>query len=127
MKALADYVHSKGLKLGIYSDVGATTCGGRPGSRGHEYQDAITYAAWGIDYVKYDWCDSKGLKRARRLHHHARRHSQRRPADVVQHVRVGRQQAVGMGEGRRPFVAHHRRYLSVLGLRIQSHAFSRWA
>lgn len=61
MKALADYVHAKGLKLGIYSDVGATTCGGHPGSRGHEYQDAITYAAWGIDYVKYDWCDSKGL------------------------------------------------------------------
>jgi alpha-galactosidase len=61
IKALADYVHGKGLKLGIYSDVGATTCGGRPGSRGHEYQDARTYAAWGIDYVKYDWCDSKGL------------------------------------------------------------------
>ncbi|MDQ1923961.1 glycoside hydrolase family 27 protein [Massilia pseudoviolaceinigra] len=64
MKALADYVHSKGLKLGIYSDAGATTCGGRPGSRGHEYQDAITYAAWGIDYVKYDWCDTKGLNAA---------------------------------------------------------------
>lgn len=61
MKALADYVHDKGLKIGIYSDVGATTCGGRPGSRGHEYQDAITYAEWGIDYIKYDWCDSKGL------------------------------------------------------------------
>ncbi|QJD99768.1 glycoside hydrolase family 27 protein [Massilia forsythiae] len=61
MKALADYVHARGLKLGIYSDVGATTCGGRPGSRGHEYQDARSYAAWGIDYVKYDWCDSKGL------------------------------------------------------------------
>lgn len=64
MKALADYVHGKGLKLGIYSDAGATTCGGRPGSRGHEYQDAITYAAWGIDYVKYDWCDTKGLNAA---------------------------------------------------------------
>ncbi|NHZ81792.1 glycoside hydrolase family 27 protein [Massilia sp. CCM 8695] len=64
MKALADYVHAKGLKLGIYSDAGATTCGGRPGSRGHEYQDAITYAAWGIDYVKYDWCDTKGLNAA---------------------------------------------------------------
>ena len=61
MKALADYVHSKGLKIGIYSDVGATTCGGRPGSRGYEYQDARTYASWGIDYIKYDWCDSKGL------------------------------------------------------------------
>jgi alpha-galactosidase len=61
MKALADYVHGKGLRLGLYSDVGATTCGGRPGSRGHEYQDAITYAGWGIDYLKYDWCDAKGL------------------------------------------------------------------
>ena len=46
MKALADYVHSKGLKLGIYSDVGYKTCGGWPGSRGHEFQDALTYAQW---------------------------------------------------------------------------------
>ncbi len=61
MKALADYVHSKGLKLGIYSDAGNTTCGGRPGSRGHEYQDALTYANWGIDYVKYDWCDTENI------------------------------------------------------------------
>jgi len=61
MKALADYVHSKGLKLGIYSDAGNTTCGGRPGSRGHEYQDALTYAGWGINYVKYDWCDTKDI------------------------------------------------------------------
>ena len=61
MKALADYVHGKGLKLGIYSDAGATTCGGKPGSRGHEYQDALTYARWGVDYVKYDWCDTEGL------------------------------------------------------------------
>lgn len=61
MKALGDYVHSKGLKFGIYSDVGAKTCGGRPGSRGHEYQDAMTYASWGVDYLKYDWCDSTGL------------------------------------------------------------------
>jgi alpha-galactosidase len=45
IKALADYVHSKGLKLGIYSDVGNQTCGGRPGSRGHEYQDALSYAS----------------------------------------------------------------------------------
>lgn len=61
MKALADYVHSKGLKIGIYSDAGAKTCGGRPGSRGHEYQDALTYAQWGIDYLKYDWCNTEGL------------------------------------------------------------------
>lgn len=61
MKALADYVHSKGLKFGIYSDAGAKTCGGRPGSRGHEYQDALTYARWGVDYLKYDWCNTEGL------------------------------------------------------------------
>ena len=61
MKALADYVHSKGLKLGIYSDAGAKTCGGRLASRGHEYQDALTYAQWGIDYLKYDWCGCEDL------------------------------------------------------------------
>lgn len=61
MKALGDYIHSKGLKFGIYSDVGAKTCGGKPGSRGHEYQDALTYASWGVDYLKYDWCNSEGL------------------------------------------------------------------
>jgi alpha-galactosidase len=62
MKALADYVHGKGLKLGIYSDAGSQTCGGRPGSRGYEFQDAMTYASWGIDYLKYDWCNTDGLK-----------------------------------------------------------------
>jgi alpha-galactosidase len=62
MKALAETIHSKGLKLGIYSDAGWKTCAGRPGSRGHEYQDALTYAQWGIDYLKYDWCDTRGLK-----------------------------------------------------------------
>ena len=56
MKALADYVHSKGLKLGIYSSPGPNTCEGYEGSYGHELQDARTYAAWGIDYLKYDWC-----------------------------------------------------------------------
>ncbi|MBV9883700.1 MAG: glycoside hydrolase family 27 protein [Sphingomonadaceae bacterium] len=56
MRALADYIHSQGLKFGIYSDAGRTTCGGRPGSQGHEYQDARTYASWGVDYLKYDWC-----------------------------------------------------------------------
>lgn len=61
MKALGDYIHAKGLKFGIYSDVGAKTCGGKPGSRGHEYQDALTYAAWGVDYLKYDWCNAEGL------------------------------------------------------------------
>ena len=56
MKALADYVHSKGLKLGIYSSPGPKTCAGYEGSYGHEEQDAKTYAAWGIDYLKYDLC-----------------------------------------------------------------------
>jgi alpha-galactosidase len=56
MKALADYVHSKGLKLGIYSSPGPTTCAGFPASYQHEVQDAQTYAKWGIDYLKYDWC-----------------------------------------------------------------------
>lgn len=56
IKALVDYVHSRGLKFGIYSDAGALTCGGRPGSAGHEFQDARQYAKWGVDYLKYDWC-----------------------------------------------------------------------
>ena len=56
MKALADYVHSRGLKLGIYSSPGPKTCAGFEGSLGHEEQDAQTYAQWGIDYLKYDWC-----------------------------------------------------------------------
>ncbi len=58
IKALADYVHSKGLKFGIYSDAGSKTCAGRPGGLGHEYQDALTYASWGVDYLKYDWCNT---------------------------------------------------------------------
>jgi alpha-galactosidase len=61
MKALADYVHSKGLKLGIYSSPGPNTCAGYEGSYGHEEQDAKTYAAWGIDYLKYDWCGARTL------------------------------------------------------------------
>ena len=58
MKALADYAHSKGLKFGLYSDAGKRTCAGRPGSQGHEFQDALQYARWGVDYLKYDWCNT---------------------------------------------------------------------
>ena len=61
IKALADYVHSKGLLFGIYTDAGTKTCQGRPGSLGHEQQDARSYAAWGVDYVKEDWCNAAGL------------------------------------------------------------------
>jgi alpha-galactosidase len=57
MKALADYVHAKGLKFGLYSDAGTGTCQNRPGGRGYEFQDARQYAAWGVDYLKYDWCN----------------------------------------------------------------------
>lgn len=60
IKALADYIHAKGLKFGIYSCAGTKTCGGRPGGRGHEFQDAYMYAKWGVDYLKYDWCFTDG-------------------------------------------------------------------
>ena len=58
MKVLGDYIHSLGLKFGIYSDAGTLTCDGRPGARGYEFQDARQYAAWGVDYLKFDWCSS---------------------------------------------------------------------
>jgi alpha-galactosidase len=61
MKALADYVHSRGLKFGLYSDAGARTCEGRPASNGYEVNDARQYAAWGVDYLKYDWCNTDGV------------------------------------------------------------------
>lgn len=59
MKALVDYVHGKGLKIGIYSSPGPKTCAGYEGSYGHEEQDAEQYAAWGFDYLKYDWCSAE--------------------------------------------------------------------
>jgi alpha-galactosidase len=61
MKALAEYVHSKGLKIGIYSSPGPKTCGGYTGSYGHEEQDAQTFADWGMDYLKYDLCSYDGM------------------------------------------------------------------
>jgi len=61
IKALADYIHSKGLKFGIYSDAGRKTCQGRPGGYNFEEIDAKTYAAWGVDYLKYDWCNTEGI------------------------------------------------------------------
>lgn len=64
IKALADYIHEKGLKFGIYSDAGFKTCQGRPGGFGYERIDAATYADWGVDYLKYDWCAHK-LKKSR--------------------------------------------------------------
>lgn len=67
MKALADYVHSKGLKLGIYSSPGPRTCAGYPASYGHEEQDAKTFAEWGVDYLKYDWCSAGSIYKNEQL------------------------------------------------------------
>ena len=61
MRPLGDYIHARGLKFGVYSDVGTKTCQGRPGSHGYEREDATAYASWGVDYVKYDWCASEGI------------------------------------------------------------------
>jgi alpha-galactosidase len=61
MKEFADYVHSKGLKFGIYNCAGTKTCAGYPGTRGYEYQDARLYASWGVDYLKFDWCNADGI------------------------------------------------------------------
>jgi len=61
MKALGDYIHSLGLKFGIYSSPGPKTCAGFEGSYRHEKQDAETYASWGVDYLKYDWCSARNV------------------------------------------------------------------
>jgi len=61
MKTLADYIHSKGLKFGIYGCAGTRTCGDYPGSKGFEMKDAKLFASWGVDYLKYDWCNTPGL------------------------------------------------------------------
>jgi alpha-galactosidase len=61
IKVVADYVHSKGLKFGLYNCAGTKTCAGYPGTRGYEYQDARFYASVGTDYLKFDWCSSDGI------------------------------------------------------------------
>src|SRR5437764_5222242 len=61
MKYVADYVHSKGLKFGLYNCAGTKTCAGYPGTRGYEYQDARYYASLGVDYLKFDWCNTNGI------------------------------------------------------------------
>jgi alpha-galactosidase len=61
LKPVIDYVHSKGLKFGLYNCAGTQTCAGYPGSRGYEYQDARLYASLEVDYLKYDWCNTEGI------------------------------------------------------------------
>ena len=85
IKALADYVHSQELKFGIYSDAGSKTCAGRPGGLGHEYQDALQYAAWGVDseirLVQHHHPGRQGV-----LCQHSRRAGDRRASDYVEHL-----------------------------------------
>lgn len=82
MKALADYVHSLGLKIGLYTDCGPKTCAGYEGSEGHEEQDIMTYAKWGYDYVKIDWCYCEG-KDPREAYRKFGEAIKRAPRDIV--------------------------------------------
>jgi alpha-galactosidase len=88
MKALADYVHSKGLKIGIYSSPGPKTCAGFAGSYGHEDQDATTYAAWGIDYLKYDLCGLRDVMQAEAPNDPAKRNRMMRDAYETMHQAI---------------------------------------
>ena len=111
IKALADYIHSVGLKFGIYSDVGSKTCAGRPGSLGHEYQDARQYAAWAVDYLKYDWCNT--ITQDGHAVYSLMRAGARClwPANRAEHLRVGHAYPLAMGQRcwRQP-VAHNGRH-----------------
>ena len=115
IKAVADYVHAKGLKFGIYSDAGTGTCQNRPGGRGYEFQDARQYAAWGVDYLKYDWCNhsTQDSKASYSIMRDAL--AKVGPADRVQPVRMGVHQALAVGGRRRQPVAHHRRHHRQMG------------
>jgi alpha-galactosidase len=115
MKALADYVHSKGLKIGIYSSPGPRTCGEYPATYGHEEQDAKTFAAWGFDYLKYDWCSAGNIYKDDKLQPVYQKMGDALAgdgtADRLQPVRVrtGRRAEVGRAGGRES-VAHDGRH-----------------
>ena len=85
MRALSDYVHSKGLKLGIYSSPGPKTCDGYAGSYGHEEQDAKIYADWGIDYLKYDLCSFREILRREAPGDHAKAFAMQKQAYQKMH------------------------------------------
>ena len=126
MKALADYVHSKGLKLGIYSGPGTRTCANYEGSLGHEEQDAKMYADWGIDYLKYDLCSfhrdvmekqAPNDKAAQmrldgcRLRKNGQGPEGHRPPHRLLPLPVWLGQCLGMGAcARRKSLAHYRRH-----------------
>jgi len=115
MKALAEYIHARGLKAGIYTSPGPLTCGGHVGAYQHEEQDVQRFVEWGYDFLKYNWCSYGQLVKNPGWPGEAlqadRRHSQtpaarRRPEPVL--VRHGRRLGVGQ-IGRRPELAHSRR------------------
>jgi alpha-galactosidase len=88
MKALADYVHSKGLKLGLYSSPGPRTCGNYAGSFGHERQDAATYAGWGVDYLKYDLCSFRDVLDEQKITDPDERNRRIRDAYATMHAAI---------------------------------------
>lgn len=90
MKALAAYVHERGLKLGIYSSPGPKTCAGYEGSYGHEDQDAQTYAEWGIDYLKYDRCSFKTVMQNEAPNDPAKQNAMMREAYMKMHLALAR-------------------------------------
>ena len=107
MKAIGDYIHSLGLKFGIYSDAGERTCETLPGSFGHEEQDAADYASWGVDYLKYDFCNmTRAAPRALLLRAHAQRAQRHRAADCLLDLPWGVDSPAHVGRARRPLVAH---------------------
>ena len=124
MKALADYVHSKGLKLGIYSGPGPRTCAGYLASYGHEEQDAKTWAAWGIDYLKYDWCSASEVYHPDELKSAYQKMGARAPrhqaSDDLQPVpiRMAGRRRMGRG-GRRQSLAHDGRYQRPLVVHVE--------
>ena len=117
VRALADAVHARGLKLGIYSSPGPKTCEGFEGSFGHEMRDAATYARWGVDFLKYDWCSYEEIARdhslpgaAEALPPDERCARASRPRHRLFAVPVRIRQCLGMGRtGRRPSLAQQRR------------------
>ena len=115
MKALADYVHGKGLKFGIYSDAGTGTCQNRPGGRGYEFQDARPVCRLGRRLSEVRLVQSQHAKFRGVLLDHARCAEEIRAANRVQPLRMGIHEAMAMGERRRQSVAHHGRHRRQMG------------
>ena len=115
MKALGDYLHSKGFKFGIYNCAGTKTCAGYPGSYQHEEADAKMYASWGVDYLKYDWCNTEHMDAKERYTvMRDALHAAGRPI-VFSMCEWGSKQAVDLGRRRGPPLAHDRRHRAHLG------------